>query len=379
MFIQLSAIIVDADTSNREELAAYLRGCGVSIVSSLNSVEELRTSLQRREAPQVVLLNLDPKATATLEEADGLPRSYQQTAFFAMSQLLDPTLLMRVMSLGFREFIPLPMTEQVLGGALQRVAQSYGATKRARIVHVVPTIGGCGSTTIACNVAASLAAAGHKTCLVDFDLVRGGVASYFDVRSSFTVADVMHDADRVDQQLVENALVEHAGSRLRILTRPAIPEETLRVSQQGTRLLLNLLGRMFDYVVIDSVMSVDPVYAAILLSADVTLVVTQLNVPSAKNAERYVGAMRRMGVEASRIRIVVNRFVKKGWDIEPAEVERALGLKISWMVPNDYKNAIAAINYGEPVVIRSPKVEMSQSLRGLAKTLTDEQRRAAAA
>jgi pilus assembly protein CpaE len=67
---------------------------------------------------------------------------------------------------------------------------------------------------------------------------------------------------------------------------------------------------------------------------------------------------------------VVNRFVKKGWDIEPQEVERALGLQISWMVPNDFKNAIAAINYGEPVVLRAPRSEMSVSLEGLAATLS---------
>ena len=53
--------------------------------------------------------------------------------------------------------------------------------KRARIIHVIPTIGGCGSTTVACNVAAALAKIG-KTVLLDLDLIRGGVASYFDIR-----------------------------------------------------------------------------------------------------------------------------------------------------------------------------------------------------
>ena len=50
------------------------------------------------------------------------------------------------------------------------------------------------------------------------------------------------------------------------------------------------------------------------------LLVMQLNVPSARKAERFVGALRRMGVEANKIRIVVNRYVKKGCDIEPDEV-----------------------------------------------------------
>jgi pilus assembly protein CpaE len=116
-------------------------------------------------------------------------------------------------------------------------------------------------------------------------------------------------------------------------------------------------------------MSIAPLYASVLKEATVNLVVMQLNVPSAKNAERFVGAMRRMGIEASRLQIVVNRFVKKGWDIEPEEVERALGLKIGWAIPNDFKNAIAAINYGEPVVLRAPKSEMSTSLIGLAASL----------
>jgi MinD-like ATPase involved in chromosome partitioning or flagellar assembly len=61
--------------------------------------------------------------------------------------------------------------------------------------------------------------------------------------------------------------------------------------------------------------------------------------------------------------------VKKGCDIEPDEVERSLGLKISWMVPNDFKNAIAAINFGEPVVLRAPRSEISTSLTGLATAL----------
>jgi Flp pilus assembly CpaE family ATPase len=133
--------------------------------------------------------------------------------------------------------------------------------------------------------------------------------------------------------------------------------------------LHNILGRLFDFAVIDSIMSIDPIYAATIHAADVNVIVMQLNVPSAKNAERFVGALRRMGIEASKIRIVVNRFVKKGWDIAPDEVERALGLKIAWSVPNDFKNAIASINYGEPVVLRAPKSEMSVALNGMAQLL----------
>src|SRR4029078_4348112 len=175
--------------------------------------------------------------------------------------------------------------------------------------------------------------------------------------------------DKVDKQLLDNALVIHQKSQLAILARPDQPEDSQRVDQPGVNRLLNVINRMFDYIVVDSVMSIDPLYLAALQAADVNLIVMHLNVPSAKNAERFVGALRRLGIDSGKIKIVVNRFVKKGSDIEPAEVEKALGLKIAWMIPNDSRNAIAAINYGEPVVIRAPKSEISSSLVGLTDSM----------
>jgi pilus assembly protein CpaE len=201
------------------------------------------------------------------------------------------------------------------------------------------------------------------------DLMRGGVAGYFDTRARYTIADIMDAAEKVDKQLLDNALAIHKKSGLALLARPELPEDTQRVNTAGLSRLLNVLNRLFDFVVIDSLMSISPMYASMVQAADINLLVMQLNVPSAKNAERFVGAMRRMGIESSKVRIAVHRFVKKGNDIEPEEVERALGLKISWTVPNDFKNAIAAINFGEPVVLRAPKSEISLSLTALAGAL----------
>jgi pilus assembly protein CpaE len=368
MYVQLHSVIVDGDTANRQELANFLTGFGVNLVGQYANADQLAQVLARADAPQLAIINLDPGAAENLRKMKDLPRQFPNTAFFVMSQVLDPNLLMEAMHLGVKEFIPLPIAEAKFAAAIERVAQIHGMGKRAKLIHVIPTQGGCGSTTIACNIAASLAGA-NKTVLVDLDLVRGGVASYFDTRPRYTIADVMESGEKLDKTLLDNALAVHRTSKLALLARPELPEDTQRVSQPGTHRLLNILGRMFDYAVIDSTMSIDPIYATAIQASDLNVVVMQLNVPSAKNAERFVGALRRMGIESSKIRIVVNRFVKKGWDIEPEEVERALGLKISHMVPNDFKNAIAAINYGEPVVLRAPRSDMSMSLAGLAATL----------
>ena len=376
MFLQLNAIVVDADPANRSEMSAFLTQHGVQVTQQLPGSENLAALLQR-EAVQLVVVNLDPNPHEALKRIGHLPRQFPTVSFFVLSQLMDAHLLMDAMHLGVKEFIPLPINAEKFAGAIERIAGSFGMGKRARVIHVIPTMGGCGSTTIACNVAASLAKAG-KTALLDLDLVRGGVASYFDLRPRYTIADVMDQTASLDMQLLDNALARHGKSGLGILSRPDLPEDTQRVTQAGFGRLMGMIGRMFDYVVMDSMMSIDPVYAAAIGAADVNVIVMQLNVPSAKNAERFVGALRRMGIESSKMKIVVNRYVKKGWDIDPAEVERSLGLKISWMVPNDFKTAIEAINFGEPVVIRAPRAEMSTSLTGLAQMLNAKASAAAA-
>ncbi len=377
MYHQLNCVIVDADATNRNELVNVLQQYGVHVMAQLPNVEPLTALLQRSDAPQLVIVNLDPLAQDNLKKIGHMPRQFSQVHFFAMSSLLDANILMEAMHLGVKEFIPLPIAEEKFAAAIERVSQQHGMGKRARIVHVIPTIGGCGSTTVACNVAASLSQA-YKSALIDLDLIRGGVASYFDMRTRYTIADVM-EAEKVDRHLLENALSIHAPSKLAILSRPELPEDTQRVNQPGMNRLMGMMGRMFDFVVIDSLMSIDPIYAAAIHAADVNVIVMQLNVPSAKNAERFVGALRRMGIESSKIKIVINRFEKKNRDIEPQEVERALGLQVSWMVPNDFKSAISAINFGEPVVLRAPKAEISLSLRGLAGQLTGKAAKAMAA
>ena len=95
--------------------------------------------------------------------------------------------------------------------------------------------------------------------------------------------------------------------------------------------------------------------------------------------QQALHTLRRRAIDAHKIKIVANRFIKKGWDIEPAEVERTLGLKIAHFIPNDFKTAITAINLGEPFAVRAPKSELSRSHVELAELLSGKEAKAQAA
>src|SRR4051812_30972389 len=107
MYVQLNSVIIDADTTNRSELATFLGQFGVNPMAQLTSVESLHALLSRGDAPQLVIVNLDPDAHENLKKVGKLPREFPNVAFFLMSHVLDANLLMEAMSLGVKEFIPL--------------------------------------------------------------------------------------------------------------------------------------------------------------------------------------------------------------------------------------------------------------------------------
>jgi pilus assembly protein CpaE len=320
------------------------------------------------DPPRLVIVHIDPNPQQTLDRLAPLIRQHPSVNFFVMSSVLETSLVLDAMHAGVKEFVPLPVNQQKFRAAIERVTAMSGSDKRAKVLHFVPTMGGCGSTTVACNVAAALAR-NAKTLLIDLDLIRGSAATAFDVHARYSIADLMDPTTELDAALLDNALAVHRGSGLAILARPEMPEDSQRINRQGLTRLLGVVARMFDYVLIDSLMSTDPIYQTALHEADLNILVMQLNVPSSKNTERFMGAMRRMGVDMAKTKVIVNRSTRKGYDIDAEEVEKALGVKFAWTVPNDFKNAITAINYGEPVVLRSPRAELSDNLHGLTQVL----------
>ena len=102
MFVQLTCAIIDPDATNRHELASFLARFGIPVVAQLAGVDGLPSLLSRSDSPQLIILNLDPNAPATLRAIGSLPRQHPSSSFFVMSQTLDANLLMEAMHQGLK-------------------------------------------------------------------------------------------------------------------------------------------------------------------------------------------------------------------------------------------------------------------------------------
>ena len=116
-----------------------------------------------------------------------------------------------------------------------------------RVVMVTSSVGGEGKTTVATQLAMSLARVGKRTLLVDFDLPRPAVNNVFDLplepgicdvlRSDYTLDDVVHDVALPNLYVVTSGLADAASSRF---MNSARMEE-----------LIQELREQFDYVIVD--------------------------------------------------------------------------------------------------------------------------------
>jgi len=91
-------------------------------------------------------------------------------------------------------------------------------------------------------------------------------------------------------------------------------------------------------------------------------------VPALRNVARYIDQLSQFQVAPEKIRVVVNRHLKKG-AISDAAIEKAIRKSIHWKVPNQYNEVMKTINTGDPLSLSSGS-EFMRSLSSWAESLS---------
>ncbi len=109
-----------------------------------------------------------------------------------------------------------------------------------------------------------------------------------------------------------------------------------------------------------------------LKSARMILMVAEANVPSLWTLQRRLLALTGLGVEADRIRLIVNRWHKG--DEEPLKsIEKETKHSVFACLPNDFRKASAAMNLGMPLMENHNNV-LTDQYRQLADQLVGNSR-----
>ena len=109
--------------------------------------------------------------------------------------------------------------------------------------------------------------------------------------------------------------------------------------------LLRVLGKLYDYIVIDAGNMINACAVAALYAADTVFLVANPDVPSIRNAQRLVDRVRQLGAGSERVKVLLNRTSDQHL-IAPKQIETALGYGIHHSFSSDYRTVSTALNSG---------------------------------
>lgn len=369
----IRVVLVAPREESRQALKRLLGGIsGLWMGEVCTSYEAVAASVAA-DVPDLILIDVDDGPEAAVALIQRLQHDHPEAAILPASSRRDSDLILRLVRAGAREFLGLPAAMEELLPAIDRLVkggeEGTNARRSARVIAVAGATGGVGCTAVAINLATSLAKIPENSvALADFDLLLGSVNTCLDVVSDRTLLEVATDVDRIDLTLLKRSLTRHV-SGLHILPRPLSMEDVSRIDPEALRRVISLLKAAFQTVIIDTSRGLQAWDFVALESADEILMVVQLEPVCLHNTVRLLTLLRHQfeGI-ASKIKIVANRVGADSADITARKAEQALGLPISWSIPNDFRAFHRARSEGVSVDQVAHGVKAHRAILEMANT-----------
>ena len=285
---------------------------------------------------------------------------------------------MQAMRIGIKEFFAQPFTELEILDALKRFKERQIAAavpvgrKNGQIISVFGSKGGVGTTTVAVNLAVSLAKgeSQYSIALLDMNTLFGEIPLFLEMTPKFNWGEITKNIDRLDDTFLSNILTHHRTG-VQVLPSPAYLNGHVRPTPEIMSKLLGVMKRMFDYVIIDAGQSTNDSSMKVLEISDTLLLISILSLPCLANTNKLLKSLTDLGyMSPDRIKIVLNRYTRKG-EISLKDAEAGIGKELFFTIPNEFAATMAAINNGKPLLEIAPRSEIARSFMDLAASLSN--------
>lgn len=366
----LTVGIVSTDAASSTQLAAALQQTG--LVKSIKewAIPGAKIPDAGEGTPDVVLLDLGRDAEAFFSFGAHLRRIHPATRVIAVSAESPSTqaLLLEAMRGGVQDFLPKPVPMEVLKDMLSRFAEEMGAEPRPsldKLIVVMGSKGGVGTTTVAVNIGVQLSVYAHKrVALLDFAQPLGNVHLLLDLSPQFGVRDAMDNLNRLDSHLFGGLLTPHK-TKLQVLAGATQPEEWQTLPVSALERIVNVAQSNFDMVVMDMGSQFGSEWTPMLQMARMILIVAEANVPSLWTLQRRLVALKGLGIESERARVVLNRWHKGDEEVLKG-IQKDISRPVFARIPNDFRKASASINLGTPLLENPENNGLSTRYRQIA-------------
>ena len=352
---RIGLLCVGMDSSSLEKLDVIISQVpGAHVVDNVDRHVSPREVMRMLEEFQrrICLVNFDDgeeSARASQRIRDGCDSS---VSIFAAASDPHPDRIIRAMRAGCSEYLSKPFRQDDVINALAHVESRLQAKvpgQKGRVVTLMGAKGGTGVTSLALHLGLNLVLRREQRCLlVDQHPALGDLAMYLGLgRHQYSFYELVHNMDRLDSDLLQGFLLQHA-SGLNLMDSPEAIHAFPNAASDAIEHTLSFLADNYQVVIIDSPPGLSEDTCAAVRQSDRLAIVITPELPAIHNAIRAIEYLTGLHYPDENIDIVLNRTSRRG-ALNEREIEASLRRPIAVRVPNNYELIVNAINAGTPI------------------------------
>ncbi len=303
-------------------------------------------------APDVCLLDFDKDRRSAALVAERIHSDAPETSIFAVSSQSQPDLIIQAMRSGCSEYLVKPLDSEQLLNAVARVGGRRKEKKeqaRAQVLAFIGAKGGCGVTTLVTQLGTLLSKSySRKTLIVDLHHDFGDAALYLGLtKYRYHSYELVENTDRLDAELLQSFVLHHSTG-LDLIPAPQGSEPARPLMGGALVQTFEFLRLRYDFILVDLPSGLNDEHGELLRYCDQINIVAIAEISALRNVVRQTDYFTRKDIPSERLRVILNRHQSRGI-ITEAQIEKVIGQKLFWKVPNQYVHVLKSISGGGPL------------------------------
>ena len=263
-----------------------------------------------------------------------------------------------LMDLGLSEYLPKPLTRNIVQTQLRRKLIPEVAPdpidRGGHVISICGAQGGAGATSIAISLAMLLAETTKaKVALLDLNLQGGEASVMLGVRPGPGLRIALENPARADTLFIERAAIE-INDRVRLIAADEELDATFAITKEGVSHVLDLLRQRFNYIIVDLPMPLSPAIHPVIAASRHAIVLLEPEVTGLRNANALRVVLAKIAGE-NRVFTLLNRANRAG-GLPTESIVKGLGGRPDLVIPDLGKGMTEAINLGIPALYHVPKM-----------------------
>lgn len=324
--------------------------------------------------PHIVLMGIDLEGIDGLKITEIISKDYLNVQTILMSMQNSPEYFRKAMKVGAKDYLVEPFPAKDLVDAIHNVfnkwlkdrTELFQEDSNAKVITFFSPKGGVGRTTLAVNLAATFAAKGKRTLLIDGSLQFGNVSLSLDLHPKSTINNLVEN-NEFTLDSIERCITKHS-SGLEVLAAPKEPALADSITPDHLKQVIDAIKPLYQYIVIDTPASITEKELAIFDKTNLLFLIATLEITSLKNTKSCLKTLQDISFDMTKIRLILNKDMPDV-GIDRANLEAGLGISVYAVVPTDSVLAQVALNKGEAFVLKSPASLISRSIIDIAERI----------